>query len=250
MYTLLFTDFDDSCQDIIVDSGCPSTLASRKTVNDYIKNNDLKNLKTETCHMNFIFGSSSNRSQQIVTLLIKVEIKNEKEAVFQEDLQGYVVDGNVPFLLGMNTQEDWHALPDPKGEEMTCKNYKNKDGEYMVLQCHKKGKHLRMNLLPLRQDTLEESVLFVENYADEDVLIGKEINQFENMKMIHQKLNHMSKIGLKHAVVNADLNTEKTSSVIDKVVDSCTVCQKFQKSLPRPKTAVPTTTDFNQNCHT
>ena len=66
------------------------------------------------------------------------------------------------------------------------------------------------------------------------------------MKKVHEVHGHKSEVNLIHAYKVANLLTPKLKSTIKRVVDDCKICQKFRKSVPRPKTSLPKSTDFNQ----
>ena len=45
---------------------------------------------------------------------------------------------------------------------------------------------------------------------------------------------------------NAGWMSPELVSVIDRVVNDCRVCQKFQKSIARPRVTLPKSTSFNE----
>ena len=49
-----------------------------------------------------------------------------------------------------------------------------------------------------------------------------------------------------HAYSNAGLMSPGIVNTITRVVNDCKICQKFQKSVSRPKVTLPKATDFNQ----
>ena len=99
---------------MIVDVGCPSTLAGRKVLEKYMKENDLiySNLPTRDVNMVFKFGETKLRSNKSVDIPIKVKAidKEGKIGVHYTELPTYIVEGEVPFLLGLNTIFAEHAV--------------------------------------------------------------------------------------------------------------------------------------------
>ena len=45
---------------------------------------------------------------------------------------------------------------------------------------------------------------------------------------------------------NAGWMSPELTSIVDRVVNDCKVCQKFQKSVARPRVTLPKSTSFNE----
>ena len=66
------------------------------------------------------------------------------------------------------------------------------------------------------------------------------------MKKVYQVHGHKSESNLIHAHKIENIVTPELKNTIKRVVSDCKICQKFKKSVPRPKTSFPKATDFNQ----
>ena len=241
-----FTERDKVDHEIIIDSGCPKTLASEKIVLSYVEkhNLDLSRLKKKPCAMMFKFGDSRYPSHEIVELPVKLPVKSSDGAKesFVATIETYVVKGDVPFLLGDNTMMDWLSKIDVADRVLEVHKYKDDKGKPVFLNAPLKGSHMKIEMQDLKEKSLEESVQFME----QQVLTGEVLTDFKSVRKIHERLNHKSKENLIHAYANADLLPKELKETIKKVVDQCKVCQKFRKSMPRPLTTLPKCNDFNQ----
>ena len=112
-----FSESDKVDYEIIIDSGCPKTLASEKIVQSYIEKHELKrnDLGRKECAMMFKFGSSRYPSHETLKKIpVKLPIKNaegERDS-FYAMIETYVVKGDVPYLLGDNTLAEWKSKID------------------------------------------------------------------------------------------------------------------------------------------
>ena len=73
-----FSESDKVDHEIIIDSGCPKTLASEKIVESYIEKHGLKrkDLGRKECAMMFKFGSSRYPSHETLKIPVKLPTKN------------------------------------------------------------------------------------------------------------------------------------------------------------------------------
>ena len=124
-----FTESDKVDHEIIIDSGCPKTLASEKIVHSYVKkhNLDFNKLKKKPCAMMFKFGGSRYPSHEIIELPVKLPIKSSEVAVesFIATVETYVVKGDVPYLLGDNTMKAWLSKIDVANRVLELHKYGN-----------------------------------------------------------------------------------------------------------------------------
>ena len=161
---------------------------------------------------------------------------------FIATVETYVVKGDVPYLLGDNTMKAWLSKIDVANRVLELHKFKNEKGQPVLLDAPLKGSHMKLEMQSLKEKSLEESVMFIEQEvmnADAEIL-----TDFKSVRKIHERLNHKSKENLVHAYSNADLLTKDLKETIKKVVDQCRVCQKFRKSMPRPLTTLPKYNDL------
>ena len=73
-----------------------------------------------------------------------------------------------------------------------------------------------------------------------------ELCSFKAVKKVHEVNRHKGKEQLMQAYRNAGWMSPEMMNIIERVVNDCKVCQKFQKSIARPRVTLPKTTSFNE----
>ena len=157
----------------------------------------------------------------------------------------YIVEGNVPILLGSNTMKRWDSKLNFKNETLEVYLYDEKNP--LEFLAPKIGSHYKMKLEKLKKWNLEETV----NYLEEEVhLISedekKRMTEYKNIKKVHEVTNHKSAENLIHAYANAEIIDEKVRKNARLVVERCKICKKNKRSRSRPSVALPKVVDFNQ----
>ena len=254
---------DEVKTSMIVDGGCPSTLSGSEILDRYLKENNLqyKDLPVRNVNMVFKFGETKLTSDKVVDVPVKVKAVDGEGTigVHYEVVPTYRVNGNVPYLLGLNTMEAWKAkldMGDKKGLEISLDN----GTKYLKILTPKDKTHMKMGLQPLEKKTLNETVMFLQNEVSnkfeelvhhvqlEDIpsyLVGDTINR-DFLTKFHKGSGHKSEQNMMHSLSQAELVTPETRKVVQQVISSCRECKKFGKSLPRPKTTLPKVCDTNQ----
>ena len=140
-----FSESDKVDHEIIIDSGCPKTLASKKIVESYVKKHglDYSKLKREPCAMMFKFGASRYPSDEIVELPVRLPTKSNGS--FYTLIKTFVVRGDVPFLLGDNTLEEWKSKIDVAERVLEVHKHLN-DNKPIVLCAPLKGSHMKIEI--------------------------------------------------------------------------------------------------------
>ena len=69
---------------------------------------------------------------------------------------------------------------------------------------------------------------------------------FKAIKKVHEVTNHKSAEQLLKHYKRADLIGPETVKTIKRVVRDCKICQKFGKSMVKPKIALPNASSFNE----
>ena len=74
----------------------------------------------------------------------------------------------------------------------------------------------------------------------------KKLDIFMASKKVHEVANHKSAEQLIISYRNAGLIRPETVKTMRQVVKDCKICQKFGRSMVKPKVAVPRVTSFNE----
>ena len=96
--------------EMVVDCGAPKTLIGERYLKEYLKQNDLEEsmLKKTSCKLKFRFGPSQLYiSTERVEVPITMRIKDGYTTQFVE---AYVVQAEIPFLMGMDILKKWGAV--------------------------------------------------------------------------------------------------------------------------------------------
>ena len=85
---------------------------------------------------------------------------------------------------------------------------------------------------------------------EEEILYTKggeeQLDTFKAIRKVHEVTNHKSADQLVIAYRNAGLMGPVTVKTIKNVVRDCKICQKFGKSMMKPKVALPKAGSFNK----
>ena len=74
----------------------------------------------------------------------------------------------------------------------------------------------------------------------------EELDTFKGIRKVHEVTNHKSVDQLERIYRNAGLIRPETVKRIKEVVKDCKVCQKFGRSMVKPKVAMPKAGAFNE----
>ena len=98
----------------------------------------------------------------------------------------------------------------------------------------------RHNVLYLKDALGDElGVLFLEDREEE-------LCSFKAVRQVHEVNQHKQKDQLIAAYRNAGWMSPELQNIIHQVVNNCKVCQKFTKSVARPKITLPKSRSFNE----
>ena len=135
----------------------------------------------------------------------------------------YLVDADVPFLCGKRTLENWNSKVDTINKILETKI----DGEYKNFRIIDTGSNHYGIEIENRNKEGEE-ILYAKGNE-------KELEMYNAIKKVHEVNNHKSADQLVAAYNRAGLMGPGTVKTIKQVVNDCNVCQKFGKSLVKPK---------------
>ena len=115
------------------------------------------------------------------------------------------------------------------------------DTKNMVLETEIDGKRKDFKLIEtagnhvaieIEKRSLKEEEIF---FAKE----GEKLDTFKAIKKVHEVTNHKSAGQLIISYRNAGLIGPETVKTIRQVVKDCKICQKFRRSMVKPKVALP-----------
>ena len=69
---------------------------------------------------------------------------------------------------------------------------------------------------------------------------------FRAVKKVHEVNRHKGKEQLLLAYRNSGWMSPEMANTIERVVNDCKICQKFQKSVARPRVTLPKASSFNE----
>ena len=222
-------------QVMILDLGAPVSLAGNEWMNQYLKDHglELKDLKSSECYQIFRFGPSKQYvSRLMVELPVIVRRLDGKEDVLQ--VFTYLVDADVPFLCGKRELKDrWKSKIDTENNVLETKiDGKRKDFRIVGTG----GNHVALEIE--KGDLKEEEILFTNGEED--------MNTFKAIRQVHEVTNHKSAEQLLKHYRRAELIGPNTVKLIKQVVRDCKICQKFGRSMVKPKVVLPKATSFNE----
>ena len=163
-------------------------------------------------------------------------------------IQTYLLDVEVPFLCGKQTLENWNLKIDssPKileieskvdGSRMKIKMIDTRGGHYaIVLEMRKKQDSSVLLLKDAREDV---PVLFLKD-AEGDLC------SIRAVRKVHKINRHKRKEQMITAYCNAGWRNPGLVTIINCMVNDCRVCQKFKRSIARPRLTLPKSTLFNE----
>ena len=73
-----------------------------------------------------------------------------------------------------------------------------------------------------------------------------DLSSFRSVRKVHEVNHHKGKEQLMAAYRNAGWMSPELSNIIDRVVNDCKVCQKFQRYVARLRVTLPKSTSFNE----
>merc|ERR1712112_327235 len=143
----------------------------------------------------------------------------------------YIVDADIPFLCGRREIQDvWKSTIDTENNMLVMKI----DGAVKKIRLIK----TRGNHVAIEMSKVEDQILFTEE--------EEKLQNLRAIRKVHEVNNHKSAEQLIKHYKTANLIGPETIKTIKKVVQECKVCQKFSKSMVKPKIALPVATSFNE----
>ena len=115
---IYFTEDMKEVDEIIVDCGAPKTLVGERYLKLYMRKHNLidADLEKMTCKQRFKFGPSqvyTSTDRAKIPIIMKV-----KDEYIKKIVDAFIIQAEVPFLLGMNTMKQWDTMLDMVSEEL------------------------------------------------------------------------------------------------------------------------------------
>ena len=130
--------------------------------------------------------------------------------------------------------ERWNSKIDTKNKVLETEiDGKRKD--FRIIETG--GNHVVIEIE--KRDLKEEEIFFAK--GDEEKL-----DTFKAIRKVHEVANHKSAEQLIIQYRRAGLIGPETVKTIRQVVKDCKICQKFGRSMVKPKVALPKATSFNE----
>ena len=204
-------------------------------MDQYLKDHGLevKDLKSSECYQIFRFGPSKKYISKImVELPVIVRRLDEKEDVLK--VFTYLVDADVPFLFGKREMvERWKSKTDTENKVLETKiEGKRKDFRIVVTG----GNYVAIEID--KRDLKEEEMFFAKEEEN--------LNTFKAIRKVHEVTNHKSAEQLLKHYRKGELIGPDTVKLTKEVVRDCKICQKFGRSMVKPKVALPKASSFNE----
>ena len=143
--------------------------------------------------------------------------------------------------------ESWSFKIDGEEKILEIQMKTEKDnGKKLVRMIDTAGGHYSLILETRKKSTSslflvedDSGTLFVEDEEGDLCL-------FRSVRKVHEVNLHKGKEQLMAAYRNAGWMSPELSNIIDRMVNDCKVCQKFQRSVARPRVTLPKSTSFNE----
>ena len=226
---------------MILDCGAPVSLAGISWMEQYLQefNLTIDQMSSTTCNQPFVFGPSRRYvSTSKIDIPILITRMDGKEDVLT--VPTYLVDAEVPFLCGKKTLEDWNFQISGRDKILEITSFT--DGSRIQIQMiDTQGGHYGIVLETQRK----QNVLYIEDALGDELGIlfledqEEELCSFKAVRLV-QKINRDKQIDkLIAGYHNAGWMLPELCNVIHRVVNDCKVCQKFSRSVARPRVTLP-----------
>ena len=179
------TDLKNEEHEMIVDWSCSYSLGGRPYLEDYFRVNGIKkeDLKRYSCDIGFNFGDTKYESEEIVEIPVKMKVKGGVGSKLMY-VPTYVVEGNVPFLLGSNTLKEWQAVLNMREETLEVDMFDEKNP--MEFLAPRRENYMRLHLGRLNQVFLEtEKKIRDELVQERAEIVEEEKSTDYELSLIH-----------------------------------------------------------------
>jgi hypothetical protein len=177
----------------------------------------------------FAFGTTQYKAK--ITILIPCKIGRNECFI-----ETYVVEGNIPWLVGKESLRRMGAVLDMEKMQLWIRKY----NKYMKIRNDKNG-HLKVKLCERKREQC---------WAEEGQTT--KIGEREQMKIaekLHKQFGHPGKDKLWRTVKDTEIidkgKKDQIKECIEKVSEDCQVCAKYKKTPSRPVAGLSMGEHFN-----
>ena len=210
----------------ILDSGCPKTVCGKLWFDNFSESLN-KNLKitTSESQSKFRFGDSQavkSLFKAVLPLTIQGKVIN---------VESEVISNEIPLLISNSTLRKAGANMNYKDDSLTFM------GIEQPLILTSTG-HYAIPILDQNRET-KNTVFLTTNYykfGDEKQVARK----------LHVQFNHAHGYRLVKLLKDAKINDERLMKAVKDIEVTCSICQLYKKTPPRPVVTFPLATRFNE----
>ena len=222
----------DALAKAIIDCGCTRTVAGITWIEEFLamlhpdERKKVENTRRESS-TKFRFGDG-NETKSKNTLTLPLSIYGKRF-----ELPVEVVDNNIPLLLGRPSMTELRMVLD------TSKHCIDIDGRKFKVDISASGHYV----IPVSEFTSKntEIVLHMENLPG----FSKQ-EKMEKAKKLHRQFAHASKEKLVKLLRDGGCKDKEFMKMVETCCETCSFCQKFKLSKPRPIVGLPKADKFNQ----
>ena len=161
----------------------------------------------------------------------------------------YLVDAELPFLCGKQTLESWNFKIDSREKILEIQTRSDQDcSRKLIKMIDTAGSHYG-GILETKKKKKSLDVMFVED--DSGILFLEDtiddLCSLKAIRKVHEVNHHKGKDQLIAAYRNAGWMSLDLVNMINCVVNDCRVCQKFRRSVVRPRVSLPKAKSFNKS---
>ena len=112
---IYFTKDVKGANEMVVDCGPSTTLIRENYMKEYMKVEEILDVEKFSCKQKIRLGPSIvYNSMEIVK--IQIIFRGDDEGLQQQYVEAFVIQADVPFLLGLNTMKKWRTMVDFESE--------------------------------------------------------------------------------------------------------------------------------------
>ena len=239
-------------QVIVVDSGCPRSLMGDEELEKISHKIEVKVYRVK--EESFRFGPSRiYTSSRKARLTIQCGLN-------ELDLEFFVINGNVPILLGNDVMIPNGGVIDMKENKLVLKDtgielsIERSKGGHFVIPVHSITKEKFRNIQGDEADIVMMLTLgsigdlkSFHNEVGHSVFIATALDEDEKhqVEKVHRYFGHKAPRRVWELFSKANRLKGKKRAVYE-VIENCKTCNQFKKAPARPKVGIPPVNNFNE----
>ncbi|XP_024125019.2 uncharacterized protein LOC112144625 [Oryzias melastigma] len=219
----------------IIDTACTRTVCGEKWLESYIKDlnrsqiHKMMQTESQSCRP-FRFGDGqvvySNRKVKLPAKIGQTKCHIESE----------VVPADIPLLLSKMSLKRAGTVLDMENDRVVM--FK----EQIPLELTSSGHYC----VDIRDETAEVTYSEAES---EVLVVTAEMSPKEKQKILlklHKQFGHASADRLQRLIQSSGNNDKDCLSILQQIIHECEICQKHQRSKPKPAVGLPMASEYNE----